>query len=363
MDIELLSALRDNARRFLSAHCASDQLHRFVDERDDRRQLWRSAAELGWMALAVPEEHGGVGAGIMATAALQEELGRALAPLPFLSSALVARALTLWPREETRAQWLPGLATGQIVGAVGPFALHSSNLAAAHLDGVYRINGECLPVLDAADADVLLVPVATRDGPGIALLGNSPQLQIRRLPVADRTRSVASVHCQDLAVPADQVLCGAQAAALLEQLADEARILIASDCVGGAQAILDATVDYLKTRMQFGKPIGSFQALKHRCADHKVTLEACKRLLWRATSESAGTQRALWASLTKFSTADCYAALAADAVQMHGGIGFTWDHNAHLFLKRALLNQFLYGDSAQLQDRVAQLLPTGQPQP
>ena len=109
MDIELLSALRDNARRFLSAHCASDQLHRFVDERADRRQLWQSAADLGWMALAVPEEHGGVGAGIMAMAALQEELGRALAPLPFLSSALVARALTLWPREEMRAQWLPGL--------------------------------------------------------------------------------------------------------------------------------------------------------------------------------------------------------------------------------------------------------------
>jgi alkylation response protein AidB-like acyl-CoA dehydrogenase len=244
---------------------------------------------------------------------------------------------------------------------VGPFPPHDSNLCAIRRDGVYQINGECLPVLDGAGADVLLVPVVTQDGPGIALLGNSPQLQAHSLPVADRTRSVASLHCQDVMVPAGQVLCGTPAARLVQQLADEARILIAGDCMGGAQAILDATVEYLQTRMQFGKPIGSFQALKHRCADHKVALEGGKRLLLRATLESTGTQRSLWASLTKFSACDCYAALAADAVQMHGGIGFTWEHNAHLFLKRALLNQHLFGDSAQLQDRVAQLLLSEEP--
>jgi alkylation response protein AidB-like acyl-CoA dehydrogenase len=358
MDTDLICALRENARRVLTDRCASDQLHRFVNQETDRydAKLWRTAAELGWLALAVTEEHGGLGAGIVEVAALQEELGRFLAPVPFHSCALVARALALWPRDVIRAEWLPRLATGEIIGAVGPFFPSSSSLTAVRSSSAWKIKGECVPVLDGEIADVFLVSVSTEAGPGIAFVGRSTGLAVCTLSVADRTRTVATLHCQNIEVPADHLLCGSEAAALSERLADEARILIASDSLGGAQAILDTTVEYLKARVQFGKPIGSFQALKHRCADHKVSLEASKRLLGRAMLEFGTTQRATWTSLAKFSACDCYAALAADGVQMHGGIGFTWEHNAHLFLKRALLNQFLFGDSAQQQDRAAQLL-------
>ena len=363
MDTDLVDAIRENARRVLREHCTSERLHRVIEQSPYDEELWRMAGELGWLTLAVPEEHGGLGAGIVAVAALQEELGRSLAPIPFLSSALVARALALWPHEAVRAQWLPQLAAGETIGAVGSFAANASSLTATRRDGSCQLDGECEPVLDGAVASLLLLPVATATGPGLALVARSTQLETQTLPVADRTRNIASLRCRNVEVPLDQVLSGADAATVSQTLADEARLLIASDCVGGAQAILDATVDYLKIRVQFGKPIGSFQALKHRCADHKVSLEASKRLLKRATRESDAGQRSIWAGLVKFSACDCYAALAGDGVQLHGGIGFTWQHGAHLFLKRAMLNQFLHGDSAQQQDRVAELLLAAEQRP
>jgi alkylation response protein AidB-like acyl-CoA dehydrogenase len=273
---------------------------------------------------------------------------------------LVARALTLWPHAAPRTNWLPKLAAGESIGAVGPLAADDSGLDASRLDGQYRINGECAPLLDGNIADRFLVRISTQAGPGIALLERSPGLETHAMPTADRTRTVATLRCHDVTVPSDQVLCGDEAAAVSEQLADEARILIAADAVGGAQAILDTTVEYLKIRVQFGKPIGTFQALKHRCADHKVALEASKRLLEHAKARLEAPDRGTWASLAKFAACDCYAALAGDGVQLHGGIGFTWEHNAHLFLKRALLDQCLFGNSAQQQDRAAALLLAGE---
>jgi alkylation response protein AidB-like acyl-CoA dehydrogenase len=364
MDTDLVDAIRENARRVLREHCTGDRLHRVIEQPSPYdEELWRMAAELGWLTLAVPEEHGGLGAGIAAVAALQEELGRSLAPIPFHSSALVARALTLWPQEAVRAHWLPKLAAGEIIGALGPFAANTSSLTATCLGGSCRLDGECVPVLEGAVAGLFLLPVATETGPGLALIARSAQVETQTLPAADRTRNVASLSCRNVEVPLEQVLSGAEAATLSQLLADEARLLIASDSIGGAQAILDATVDYLKIRVQFGKPIGSFQALKHRCADHKVSLEASKRLLKRAAVEADAGQRGTWAGLAKFSACDCYAALAGDGVQLHGGIGFTWEHSAHLYLKRAMLNQFLHGDSAQQQDRVAELLLAAEQRP
>jgi alkylation response protein AidB-like acyl-CoA dehydrogenase len=189
----------------------------------------------------------------------------------------------------------------------------------------------------------------------LALMRRSSGLTTEALPVADRTRSVVRLRCEAVEVPEDHVLLGAGAVELGKILADEARILIANDAIGGADAILEKTVEYLKTRIQFGKPIGSFQALKHRCADHKIRIEAARLLVGRATAART-EERGLWASLAKFAACDAYAALAADSVQLHGGIGFTWEHDAHLYLKRALLDQFLFGTSAEEQDRAAELL-------
>ncbi len=360
VDIELIGGLRDSARRVLDDHCRSEQLHRYIDQLADPGVLWRSAAELGWTALAVPEEHGGIGAGIAEIAVLQEELGRCLAPVPFLSTVLVSRALSLWPHTGSLGRWLPRLAQGALVGTT-LCAGDDANLTAIREGDHYRFSGECLPVLATAQVEALLVRATTPAGPVLALLEKTAAVRLERLPVADVTRDVVRLSCQDAPVPVDQVLAGPHVSVVSEQILDEARILLASDCIGGAEAILEMTIEYLKTRTQFGKPIGSFQALKHRCANHKVALEANRRLVQRARLEREVSQRALWASLAKFSAADCYVEIAGDCIQMHGGIGFTWQHDAHLFLKRALFNQFLCGDSTALQDRAAELLMSGNP--
>jgi alkylation response protein AidB-like acyl-CoA dehydrogenase len=207
---------------------------------------------------------------------------------------------------------------------------------------------------------LFVVCVDTDRGPGIAILERAAGLEIEKLPVADRTRSVARLRCHDVRVPANHVVQRAQALRLAAQLTDEARILIAGDCIGGAEALLEATVEYLKTRRQFSKPIGSFQALKHRCADHKVKLEASRRLVQRAILGCDSDRRTSWAAMAKFSACNCFADIASDSIQLHGGIGFTWQHDAHLFLKRALLNQFMFGDGARLQDEVAARLMAGE---
>jgi alkylation response protein AidB-like acyl-CoA dehydrogenase len=360
-DAEFLLALRDSARDVVADHCAPHQLHQFIDrsgpdqERLDRG-LWKAAAELGWLTLAIPEQHDGLGAGIVEIAVLQQELGRALAPIPYLSTVLVQRALTLWPHSKVQTEFFPAFGSGEVIAAIGPIASGGSNLVADPIgNGKVRIKGECAFVLEGSVADLFLLPVNAGGKSGLALLRRGAGAETAHLPVADRTRNVASLRCEGIEVSVDQVLIGAQAVELAEVLADDARILIANDCVGGAEAILDKTVEYLKTRVQFGKPIGSFQALKHRCADHKVRNEAAKLLVTKAT-QAAQAERGLWVGIAKFAACDAYQSVAADSVQLHGGMGFTWEHDSHLYLKRALLNQLLFGNSAESQDRAVTLL-------
>jgi alkylation response protein AidB-like acyl-CoA dehydrogenase len=351
-DAEFLSALRDNARTVVADHCTGPGLHRFIDQTTEGldRSLWTTAAELGWLTLAIPEACGGLGVGTAETAALQQELGRAVAPIPYLSTILVQKALALWPSSAPGAAFFPALGTGEMIAAAGPIG--SSALTAERVgDGKVRISGTCAPILDGAIADLFLLPVG--EPGGLVLVRRATGLTTEALPVADRTRSVARLRCNGVEVSEDHVLLGSGAEDLGKVLADEARILIANDAIGGADATLEKTVEYLKARVQFGKPIGSFQALKHRCADHKIRIEAARLLVETAARTE---DRALWASLAKFAACDAYAMVAADSVQLHGGIGFTWEHDAHLYLKRALLNQLLFGTSAEEQDRSAALL-------
>jgi alkylation response protein AidB-like acyl-CoA dehydrogenase len=358
-DAEFLSALRDSACDVLADHCASHQLHGFVDGEGEAfdRKLWKMAADLGWLGLAAPERCGGLGAGIVETAALQRELGRFAAPIPYISTVLVERALAHWRPSSIADAFCSALCAGEKVAGAGQIGSgRDGGLRAERVDGKFRIEGTCALVLDGTGADLFLLSVRVPgEAAGLALLQASDGLKVEPLPVADRTRAVARLVCNDVVAPAETVLLGSPAAELTTMLADDARILIASDALGGAEAIFDKTVDYLKTRIQFGKPIGSFQALKHRCADHKVRIEAAKFLVDRAAAASQD-ERSLWAGLAKFNACDAYAAIAGDSVQLHGGIGFTWEHDAHLFLKRAKLNQHLFGDSAEEQDRAARLL-------
>jgi alkylation response protein AidB-like acyl-CoA dehydrogenase len=182
-------------------------------------------------------------------------------------------------------------------------------------------------------------------------------VEIEVQPIADRTRSLVTLTCRDAPAQATRLLFGEAAARIAAQLLDSANILIASDAIGGAEAACAITMEYLKTRVQFGKPIGSFQALKHRSADHKVAIEAARRLVDRAQGAPPDAPRtSLWAALAKMAACDAFVAMAADMIQMHGGIGFTWEHDAHLYLKRAMLDQFLFGSTAVQLDRAAALM-------
>jgi alkylation response protein AidB-like acyl-CoA dehydrogenase len=358
-DAELISALRDSAQGVVADHCTSQRLHAFIDRNDAPFdcELWKIAAELGWFSIATPERYGGMGAGLTEMAALQMELGRGTAPIPFLSTVLVTRALALWPHEQVAGKYLPGLASGESVGAVAQLGKGEHALRAEIIGGAVRVSGQCSFVLDGAGADLFLAPIRSASGDvgGTLLLPRAFGVTTERRPAADRTRTVVLLRCEGLDVPADHALFGSEALEVAETVSSEACVLLAHDAIGGVEMIFDKTVDYLKTRMQFGKAIGSFQALKHRCADHKVNIEATKFLTQKA-AQCAPDARASWAAMAKFHACDTYAAVAADCVQLHGGIGFTWEHDAHLFLKRALLNQAVFGDSASQLDQAAGLL-------
>jgi alkylation response protein AidB-like acyl-CoA dehydrogenase len=358
-DAELLSALRDSAQSVVADHCTTQKLHAFIDRADAPfdEELWKIASELGWLSIATPEQYGGMGGGLAETAALQMELGRGTAPIPFLSTVLVSRALAFWPHQDVAAKYLPAIATGELKATVAQTRGQGDGLRAERFGAKVRISGSCGFVLDGAGADMFLAPVRSGSGDvgGSALLLRSWGIETDQLPIADRTRSAVRFRCEGIEVPADHVLFGAEALEVAEVIANEACVLLAHDAVGGAEAILARTVEYLKTRVQFGKAIGTFQALKHRCADHKVAIEAAKLLTAKAAVAPAGSS-AIWSRLAKFHACDVYTKVAMDCVQLHGGIGFTWEHDAHLFMKRALLNQIVFGDSASQQDQAAALL-------
>lgn len=358
-DQQLLAALRANAEEVLADLCPAGAVHRFIvkDEPYDTA-LWRKAAELGWLMISLPEAHGGLGGGVAELAVLQQAIGAKLAPIPFLGTVLLGDALAAWPAETTRAALLPELAAGSLVGAVGPIGDSGPpTLLVTVADHDTMLNGTCAGILDAGAADWLLLEVKGPGGDtGLALVPtNAAGLSLERLPIADRTRVISKLSCLSVGLPPENVVFGADAQALIRKLTDLAAILIACDSIGGAFAVFDMTVEWLLTRKQFGKPIGSFQALKHRAADLKVTAEMASVLVKEAIERSAIAHAGAWPALAKFQACDAYQAIASDAVQMHGGIGFTWEAQPHLFLKRASLNRALFGNSACQLDRAAAL--------
>jgi alkylation response protein AidB-like acyl-CoA dehydrogenase len=278
-----------------------------------------------------------------------------VAPVPFMSTAIVGQALAVWPDVALAQQLLSLLCAGKLIGGIEQLGSDGPTLRANGSGDGFALEGTCAGILHGAEADWLLVRVVKSDGEsGIALLPAQMEgvSQLSR-PIADRTRTMTSLTCQDAILSAGNFVFGPAAATLLDQLRSSAALLVSADCIGGARAIFDLTIDYLKTRTQFGKPIGSFQALKHRAADLAVKLEMAAGLVEAARIRTVGAEPALWAAMSKVSASDAYSAIAADAVQMHGGIGFTWEHRAHLYLKRATLNAMLFGDVAVQQDRLA----------
>ena len=357
-----LGALRDGVRGVLSAQASHEKVAAFTNAEGVRDQpLWSQAAKLGWLALPADEAHGGLGLGPSELAVVYEELGRAVAPLPVLGTMLVVEALARGGDAAQQAAWIPRLAAGELPGAVSmltPGAPAPALTLTVGLGGGVVLDGVAENLLDGAAADVLLL--LAREGEALRWVLVEPAVDgvvVEKAATVDRTRHLGVARFERLALPVERVLAG-DAAVIADALLHHAALALASDARGGANAVFEIALDYLKTREQFGKPIGSFQALKHRCADHKIALVASGALVAEAVAKAASGDPAAgrYALAAKALATEVYARVAQDAVQLHGGIGYTWEHPCHLYLKRAKLNEQLFGGPAAYLDRVIDLL-------
>ena len=312
--------------------------------------LWTTMAELGWMALTVPEAHGGLDLGLDAAARLHMALGAAVAPAPMLGTTLAVGLLSLAGNEAQQAQWLPGLADGSVRAAFG--APSDTALAA---DGSV-LNASYPDLFDAASATTLFLR-ASRDGATGWLIvpADAPGLSIERHALADTSRTLATVTLAGGVIDAGHFVTASPT--VDDAMLRIGAIAISADALGGGEAVLACTIDYLKVREQFGVLIGSFQALKHRVADHQAALVAARGLVEHAASLAWEDPQALLAALSaKQHTTRIIAEMARDCIQLHGGVGFTSEFLPHLYLKRAKLNEVLFGTRIALLDRIADML-------
>ena len=356
MDFELTeeqAALREVSRGLLAVNCPPQLVRTLAaagQDVDDK--LWQRGAELGWTGLAVPEEHDGAGQGLVELCLVAEELGRAAAPGAFTDSALTGLALARFGRPEL----LAGLAAGDLKASL---AWHGPVAGRYDADDLV-LSGRATAVQAAASADWLLVLAAV---PSIAgdegrrlVLVERPRATVEPRKTLDETRRWYDVVLDGVRVPAADVIAADEAG--IQWLADAAAVLSAADSLGVGERLLEMTVEYVKVREQFGRPLGSFQSVKHKVTDMLTTLKGARAATYYAAMAlDAGVAGATAAaSVAKAFTAEGVAALAGEALQAHGGIGFTWEHDLHLYLRRAKVNEMLYGAPAEHYERLVSLM-------
>jgi alkylation response protein AidB-like acyl-CoA dehydrogenase len=362
-DVELVQ-LRDSLRGFLAAASGEPVVRAATEVNRIDRDLWRRLArELGLPAVGLPERFGG-GHGLPALRVAMEELGRALAPVPFLSSVILSStALAASADDAACSRYLPLIADGELVAALaivehdGRWSACDWTTRARHCAGQWHVTGEKAFVVDGAQADTIFVFAATTDGLGLfAVDANTPGVQRVPMTSLDLTRAFARISFDD----ADAELVGELGAAesALAAVGDIARLALAAENVGGAERCLEMSVDYAKTRQQFGRPIGSFQAIKHLCADMLVHVEGARAAT--AEAAAAGSEQPqrlpVVASVAFVESARAFFYVAQETIHVHGGIGFTWEHPAHLYFRRAKSNQLMFGGPAVDYENVLTLI-------
>ncbi|TNY34472.1 acyl-CoA dehydrogenase family protein [Thermomonospora catenispora] len=351
-DVE--ESVRDSVRSLLAKRSTPDRVVKVYDgDRSGLAELWRAlASELGLAALLIPEEHGGAGASAREAAVVLEELGRHVTPVPFFTSAVVATTALL---EAGATERLGELAAGERTAALAvPFSTApGGRIPAVGLDGT--LQGSVHAVAGALEADLLLVPVRTGDGLELHEVSGG-DARITPVTSLDMTRQIADV---DLTGVSSRRVAGAETTerALVRAL-EAGAALLASEQYGVAQWCLDTTLDYLKVRRQFGRIVGGFQALKHRLADLYVTVESARAAARNAAAAIAADDpdRSVAASVAQAYCADAAVLAAEEAIQLHGGIGMTWEHPAHLYLKRAKADQIALGTPGAHHARLAALV-------
>ena len=348
-------ALRDQARKFLGEHASSARVRRILDtDAPYDAELWRGMAEMGWTGTTIPEAYGGAGFGHLELCVLAEELGRTVAPAPFASTIyLAAEALLLAGTEAQKRRWLSRVAAGEAIGcfalAEGPEAPTPERLT-TRAEG-NALNGTKAPVVDGDVADFAVV--AARNGRGVSLyLTDLHAAGVGRssFKTVDPTRSVAKITFAN--TPAEPLGEPGAGWALIERVLDRAAVLVAFEQVGGAQAALDMAREYATGRFAFGRPIASFQAIKHKLADMYVAIELARSNTyygaWALSTDAPDLPVA--AAAARVSASEAYFHAAKENIQTHGGMGFTWEFDCHLHYRRAKLLGLMLGGVPRWKD-------------
>ncbi len=356
--------LRKAVRRFLDDKSPSGEVRRLMETTEgyDPAVWSQMAQQLGLQALTIPEEYGGAGFGYVELVVVLEEMGRALLCAPYFSSvALAANALLSSGDEAAKAEYLPGIASGETIATLafteenGRWDADGIAMQATGSADGWTLDGTKSYVLDGHTADLVLV--AARSGDGLSLFavaGDAEGLTRTPLATMDQTRKQARLEFSG--TPARLVGAEGGGAPVLSKTLDLAAVALAAEQVGGAQRVLDMSVEYAKNRIQFGRPIGSFQAIKHKCADMLLEVESAKSAAYYAGWAAAedNDELPVTACLAKAYCSEAYFHAAAENIQIHGGIGFTWEHDAHLYFKRAKSSEIILGDPAYHRELLAQ---------
>ncbi|MEY2417890.1 MAG: hypothetical protein QOG90_570 [Actinomycetota bacterium] len=357
--------LRNSVRKFMEQKSPSATVRELMETTDGYdKAVWdQMGNQLGLQGLAIPEEFGGSGYSFIELGIVLEEMGRALLCAPFFSGVLAQTALLQSGDDAAKKEFLPGIASGETIATLafteqsGRWDEEGITLPATQSGDSWTLTGNKMFVLDGHVAD--LIVVAARTGAGVSLFAvDASDASVTReaLSTMDQTRKQASVTFNN--TPAKLIGTDGGGWATMQTTLDLAAVALANEQVGGAQKVLEMSVDYAKVRVQFGRPIGSFQAIKHKCADMLLEVESAKSAAYYAAwcAAEMNDELPVTASLAKAYCSDAYFHSAAENIQIHGGIGFTWEHDAHLYFKRAKSMELFLGDPTYHRELLAQRL-------
>jgi alkylation response protein AidB-like acyl-CoA dehydrogenase len=363
--------LRRSSREFLAKECSSKVVRQLMESPDGYDPaLWKKIADLGWTALGIPEEYGGVGTFLDLVVVL-EEAGRSLLPGPFFSTmGLAVPALIEAGTKAQKKEVLSAIAGGSARATMaftepsGRWDAGAITLSAKPSSGGWQLDGVKLFVPDAGTADYMVVVARTRaegeDGITLFLIKGRPKgMTVKPLETMDMTRRWSEVRFEGVQLGGDAVMGAPDKAwPRLKRALDWATAALCAEMVGGVQKVLETSTDYAKTRQQFGKPIGIYQAVSHKLADMLVLSESGRSATYYAawTVDADAADRSLASSMAKAYVSDAYRKVAGDGIQVHGGIGFTWEHDMHLYFKRAKSSEVTLGDATYHRELVAQAL-------
>lgn len=378
MDIKLSEdqvEIAKHARRFCEKESTIEYVRSMLtDDRGFTDEVWAKMADMGWMGMRIPEAYGGLGLGLLDLAVVLEEMGRGLVPGPFFSTVLLAaEALMEAGNGEQKRKYLPGIAAGEVKGTLAlqepeggadPGYIQMQVLADG--DG-FLLNGTKLFVPDAHVADFIVCAARTKKGRGpdrgislFLLERNTQGLAVSAIPTMDRTRKLCSAEFRSVRLGPESILGPKDKGwKPLRRALQKAQVGLCADCLGGALRAMEIATEYAKVRIQFDQPIGAFQAIKHRCAQMYVEVETARSILyWAAWAQDHGSlaEAGMAASVAKAYCSEVYRNCSASAIQVLGGTGFSWEHDIHLYLKRAKANEVALGDPVYHRDQVVKLL-------